>query len=197
MATQRQIEEACENIGRDLEAFRADPDRVAELQRCLASIAWLREQYRLDKAALEPFVDRLKELSQQTQQALSGAREALTTKYLEAIGAITAWEDVREACRLALIELSVAQNVGRFDSPQGSVEVKKGTSISLPKTGTPQREQLCEIITSAGRWSEVALPNASRLLKAVEENLFTQEQTREISRLCPAQTIYRLAGHAR
>jgi hypothetical protein len=197
MTTQRQIEEACENIGRDMAAFRADPDRVAELQRCLTAIGWLREQYRLDKAALEPFMDRLKDLSRQTQQALSDARETLTTKYLEAVGALTAWEDVREACRLALIELSVAQNIGRFDSPQGSVEVKQATSISLPKTGTVQREQLCEIITSAGRWSEVALPNASRLLKAVEENLFSQEQAREISRLCPTQIIYRVAGHAR
>jgi len=64
---------------------------------------------------------------------------------LEAVGAITAWEDVREACRLALIELSVAQNIGRFDSPQGSVEVNKATSISLPKSGTPQREQSYDI----------------------------------------------------
>ena len=197
MATQRQIEEACENIGRDLAAFRADPDRVAELRRCLAAIGWLREQYRADKAALEPFMDRLKNLSRQTQQALSDARETLTTKYIEAAGAITAWEDVREACRLALIELSVAQNIGHFDSPQGSVEVKKATSISLPKSGTPQREQLCDIITSAGRWSEVALPNASRLLKAIEENLFSQEQALEINRLCPTQIIYRVAGHAR
>lgn len=84
----------------------------------------------------------------------------------------------------------------RLDSPAGCVEIKRSRFASLPKPGTPQREQLLALITEAQRWPDVAYPNAGRLLKAIDGGLFTPQQVGEIVRLCPVQEICRLAVHA-
>ena len=189
MATAGQVNEACEEIARRLASFRADADNVTDLRWCLEKLAWLREQYRGDEAAFAPHMDRIKDLSRQVREGLAASREALTAKYLEAAGAVTAWEAIREACRDALLELANEQNAQRLDSPSGWVEVKRSQSVSLPKTGTPQREQLLNLITRAQRWPDVGYPNATRLLKAIEGGLFTPDQAGELARLCPAQTI--------
>jgi uncharacterized membrane protein YccC len=140
--TGQQVEDACDNIARNLETFRAAPDRPADLKRCLDAMAWLREQYREAPALLAPYVGRLKLLSQQVHQALADARESLTSQYLQANAAVAAWEDIREACRDALVELATAQNAQRLESPQGWIEVKRAQSISLPKAGTPRGRNL-------------------------------------------------------
>jgi hypothetical protein len=193
--TLQQVEEACGSIGRDLEAFRASPDRLSDLQGCLAGLQWLRECYRQDKTLMASYVDRLRELSRQVREALSGARESLTERYLKAAAAMSAWEAIRDACRDALVELSGAENVERFDSAEGWVQVRRVKSMSLPKIGTDQREQLSALITQAARWPDVAFPSAPRLLKALEGGLFSPDQAAEIARLCPTRTTCRLISH--
>lgn len=195
MVNAAQIEQACEEIARHLANFSADASRAADLQACLSKLAWLREQYRADRQAIAPYVDRLKDLSRQVREALAASRQLLTGKYIEAVSAVAAWEWVREAYRAALLELAAAENAQRLDSPQGWVEVKHARSVSLPRLGTPQREQLLAIITQAQRWPDVAYPTPARLLKAMDAGLFTPEQAAELARLCPPQTICRLATH--
>ena len=195
MATAAQVNDACQEIARRLESFRADAGRVADLQWCREKLAWLREQYRGDAAVFAPYMDRVKGLSQQVRDVIAASRETLTVKYLEAAHAVTAWEAVREACREALLEWAGGENAQRLDSPAGWVEVKRLRTASLPKPGTPQREQLQALITEAQRWPDVAYPNAARLLKAVDGGLFTPQQVGEIVRLCPVQEICRLAAH--
>jgi hypothetical protein len=195
MATGEQVNEACDEIARRLASFSADADRVTDLQWCLEKLAWLREQYRSDPAVFAPHMDRIKGVSGQVREVLGTYRETLTAKYLEAASAVTGWEAIREACREVLLELANAENTQRLDSPQGWVEVKRARAASLPKPGTPQREQLFALITLAQRWPDVAYPNPARLLKALDGGLFTPEQAGEIARLCPITTISRLAVH--
>ena len=156
---------------------------------------WLREQYRQDKALLTPHLDRIKDLGRQVAEAVATARESLAARYLEAVSAANAWERTREACRDALMELAAAEQAERLEAAGGWVEVKRIRTLSLPEAGTPQREELCATITRAGRWPEVASPNAARLLKAVDGGLFSPQETGEIARLCPTQTVCRLVGH--
>ena len=129
MATATQVNDACEQIDRRLANFRADAGRVADMKWCLEKLAWLREQYRLAPAAFASHVDRIKNLSQQVHEVLAAAREALTARYLEAVGAVAAWEAIREACRDALLELANEKNLQRLDSPRGWVInfIAKGT----------------------------------------------------------------------
>ena len=108
---------------------------------------------------------------------------------------MSAWEDLREACREMLLELASAENAHRLESPQGYVEVKQFQTASLPKAGTPQRQELADLITQAQRWPDVAYPSAARLQKALAAGLFTAEQAGEVARLCPVQTVYRLEAH--
>ncbi len=194
MATAAQVNDACEEIGRRLASFRADADNVIDLQWCLEKLAWLRERYRYEASGFAPHMDRIKGLSRQVRETLGASRETLTAKYLEAARAVTAWEAIREACRAALLELASEGNAPRLDSPQGHVDIKRSQGLSLPKPGTPQREQLLALITEAQRWPDVAYPNAGLLLKAVDGGLFTPQQAGEIARLCPVQTISRLAA---
>jgi hypothetical protein len=191
----QQVEAACQNIGRFLESFGAAPDRPGDLQRCLEGLDWLRQVYREERALLAPYMDRVKDLSRQVHEALAAAREKLAGQYLEALAAVAAWQEIREACRDALVELAEAQNASRLESPSGWIEVKRARTISLPKNGTPQREQLCDILTRADRWADVSLPNPARLLKAMDAGLFAADQVGELSRLCPVRTLCRLVAH--
>jgi uncharacterized membrane protein YccC len=195
MVTTAQINDDCDEIARRLGAFRADADCVTDLQWCVHKLAQLRQDYRGDPAAFAPHMDRIKDLSGQVREALSASGEALTAKYLEAAGAVAAWQEIREACRDVLLELANQQDAQRLDSPAGWIEIKRSRAASLPKPGTPQREELLALITRAELWPEVAYPNAARLLKAVDAGRFTPQQAGQIARLCPAQTICRLAVH--
>jgi hypothetical protein len=191
----RRVEDVCDDIGRWLAGFRADGDSVWELQGCLAGLRWLRERYRADKAAVEPHMDRVKDLSRQVRQAVADSRESLTAKYMEALSAVSSWTAIREACREALLEFANAENAQRLDCPRGWIEIKRNQSASIPRLGTPQREQLHGLITQAQCWPDVAYPNAARLLKAVAAGLFTPQQAGTIAELCPSQTICRLVTH--
>lgn len=195
MATAAQVNEACDEIARRLASFRANVDCVTDLQWCFAKLAWLRQEYRGDPAAFAPQIDRIKDLSRQVRQAAAQSRETLTVKYLEACAAVAAWDALREACREVLMDLANEQDAHRLDSPLGWVEVKRTHTVSLPKPGTPQRDQLLAIITQAERWPDVAYPNPARLLKAIGGGLFTPQQAGELALLCPTQIICRLAAH--
>ncbi|RPI60272.1 MAG: hypothetical protein EHM48_07500 [Planctomycetaceae bacterium] len=189
------VEQACSDISRRLASFRADAARVEDLRQCLVALDWLRQQYRCRQAVVAPYLDRIKELSGQVRQAMAESRESLTAKYLEAVSAVAAWEEMREACRDVLLELANAENVQCLTSPRGSVEIKHSQIALLPKTGTAQREELLAVITQAQRWPDVAYPSPARLSRALEGNLFTPEQAAQVTRLCPIQTVYRLAAH--
>lgn len=195
MATPAQVNDACEGITSRLESFRGDADRVTDLQWSLETLAWLRQQYRCNPDSFALHMDRVKGLSQQVRQALAASREALTAKYLEAASAVSAWKATREACRHVLLELANQENAERLDSPLGWVEIKRSRTATLPRPGTPQREQLLTLITQAERWPDVGYPSAGRLLKALDGGLFTPEQAGEIALLCPAQTTCRLTAH--
>ena len=83
----------------------------------------------------------------------------------------------------------------RGSGQAGWIEIKRSRAASLPKPGTPQREELLALITQAELWPKVAYPNAARLLKAVDAGRFTPQQAGQVARLCPTQTICRLAVH--
>jgi hypothetical protein len=191
----RRVEDVCDDIDRGLAGFRADGDSVLELQGCLAGLRWLRERYRADNASVEPYLERVKDLSRQVHAAVAASGESLTAKYMEALSAVSAWQAVREACREALLDLANVENAQRLDCPRGWIEIKRNQSASIPRLGTPQRKQLNELITQAQCWPEVAYPNAARLLKAVAAGLFTPQQAGTIGELCPTQTICRLVAH--
>ncbi len=194
--TQQQIEETCGKIERGLAAFAGDAARVIELQNALVWLQWLRQQYRDNRALLDPFVQRLQDYGQQITQAVRSARGALAAEYLRAGQAVQDWERRREACRDALVELARADKLDRFESSDGWIEVRAFRGMSLPKPGTPQRAQLGELITQAGRWPEVASPVGVRLLKALDDGLFAAEQAERLRALCPVLTVWRLTGHA-
>jgi len=192
--TQQQVQEACANIERSLETFRADPQKVDQLGGALAAQQWLREQYRTNKDLLEPHVDRLRDLGRAICDCLRAAREALTEEYLRAMDAENAWKSRRQTCRDALIELARADNVEHFESSSGRIDLKQVRSMTLPKAGTPQREELAGLIRDSGRWEDVTAPNAARLLKALDEGLFTPEQAARLALLCRVGTSFRLMG---
>lgn len=191
------LDHMCGEIARRLAAFRADASRIIDLQFCLEKLAWLREEYRTNPDALASRIDALKDISRQVRETITISCEVLTAKYLEAVSAVAAWETVREACRAALLELSNSSDLQRMDSPQGWIEVKRTRAITMPKPGTPQREQLLSLIARAQRWPDVAIPSPARLLKAIDAGLFVPEDVDKITQLCPAQTVCRLAAHPR
>ena len=196
MSNAEQIEEACGNIEQALAAFGGNAERVSEIGRCLEAVSWLREQYRADRALVELHLPRIKELTRRVHEAIAAARESLAAKYLQALGAVAAWEGIREACRDALAELAGAENLDRLDCQQGWIEIKHFRSVAMPRAGSPQREELAALITQAGRWADVGSPNGQRLLKAIDGGLFTPQQAGQLARLCPVQNGCRLVGHA-
>jgi hypothetical protein len=195
MTTAAEVHGACDEIGRRLASFVSDTDNVIDLQWCLEKLANLREDYRRDPASFMPHMDRVKDLSRQVREALICSREQLTAKYLEAAEAVTAWQSIREACREALLELVSQEDTQRLESLAGWIEVKRSRTMSLPKPGTPQREELLEVIAQAELWREMTYPVPARLLKAVDSGQFTPQQSGQVVRLCPPQTVCRLIAH--
>lgn len=196
-ATAQKIEETCQLIMHNVQAFGADTQRVAELRRALEALRWLRGEYRRDKPAMATHLDRLRECGKAVQDCISAGRETLAGKYLEAAQAASAWEAIREDCREALVELAVAESAQRFDSPTGWIEVRAVSSMSLPKSGTAHRDELTSLLDETGRWPQVAVPNAARLLKAMKDGLFTPDQAARLSAICPVQTTYRFQSHGK
>ena len=194
--TPQQIEQACDYIDKGTEAFAADQTRLADLRQALSWLQWLREQYRLDKAAVEPYVERLQACGQRMCSAARAARAALTDEYLRAGQAVSAWRQRREACRDALVELARADNVEHFESQAGRIAVRRVRALSVPKAGTSERAELADIITRAGRWADVGVPNANKLLKALDERLFPPELAAQITHLCNPHTACRLVARA-
>ncbi len=192
--TPKQIQDACGNIETCLKNFAADNERIFDLQRALAALQWLRQQYAADKALVEPFLQQLKHYSQQIAQIIAAAREALTNDFLAAGTAVAAWEQRRDACREILIELAHTQHVEHLQASGGSVEIKQVRSLTMPRPGTPQRDELTEIIRQANIWEAVASPIAPKLLKAMDDGLFTPEQAAKLSQVCPVGSTWRLAA---
>lgn len=191
------IEETCDSIRTDLTAFAGDHSRLDELLRAVSSLEWLRGQYRVDKTAFEQHVDALKDLSRQVTDSLRTAREALTSEFIQASEALTAWRRRREVCRCALIDLVGADGVGRFDSPDGWVDVRGTEALSLPKPGTDSREEIRAIVTQAGRWPDLGVLNARRLREALSKGLFFPAEAARIHELCPTREAHRLIAHPR
>lgn len=197
MAVTAQIANACQEMTSRLNSFRQDATRVTDLQWCIEKLNWLRAEYRADPAALADSLVSIKELSRQVREVLLASSESLTASYLDAARQAAAWESYREACRDALVELASDPSIQRLESPQGWIEIKRSRSVTLPKSGSSQREQLLNLISQAQRWPDVALPNGARLLKALDGGLFSADIAEQIARLCPAQTICRLATHSK
>lgn len=192
--TTKQIEDACGAIEQSLASFAESSENVLQLQRAMADLAWLREQYAADKTLLTPYMDRLKDLSRQVREAAAAAKDALTAQFLRATAAAGAWTDIRDACREALADLAASQGIKRFDCPDGAVFVNQSRSLSLPKTGSSQREELLALISETGRWPQVGQPNPTRLLKAIDQGLFTPQHAAQLAALCPVHTISRLVA---
>jgi hypothetical protein len=194
MPSEPTIVQACENLQRSVEAFRAAPQQLGALRKCLDQLQALRDEYRRDKAAFEPHLERLRELSNQVHEAIASAVEALAAQYLEAVAQIGAWQDIREACRDGLAELAKARKITEFNCAAGVIEARPFQSMKVPEAASPQRQELCDLITEAGRWPDVASPIASRLLKALSQGLFTPQQAGRLAELCPLETHVRLVG---
>lgn len=191
------IEETCDSIRTDLTAFAGDPSRLDELLRAVSSLEWLRRQYGVDKTGFEQHVDALKDLSRQVTDSLRTAREALTSEFIQASEAQTAWRRRREVCRDALIDLVAADGVKRFDSPDGWVDVRGAGALSLPKPGTDSREEIRAMVTKAGRWPDLGILNARRLQEALSKGLFFPAEAARIQELCPTRDAHRLIVHSR
>lgn len=194
--TSERVEQACGYIDKGLDAFAADGTRLADLRQALSWLQWLREQYRREPAAVEPYVARLQACGRRVCEIVRSAREALTEECLRAGQAAAAWQQRREACRDALVELAKADNVERFESPAGRISVKRVRALSIPKAGTPERAELSDLISRAGRWPDIGIPNGSKLLKAIDQDLFTPEQAARINRLCHPHTAFRLVAQS-
>ena len=110
----------------------------------------------------------------------------------EAVQATTAWQKRRDDCRALLVELAAADRLERLDCPQGHIEVKYAKSAVVPGPGTPQRAELYALLDAAQRWADVAVVNPLRLMKAVDQGLFTPLQVGQITKLCPVQSSARL-----
>jgi hypothetical protein len=194
--TAEQIEQACDHIDKGVVAFARDQTRLEDLREALSRLQWLREQYRLDKAAVEPYVERLQACAQRVCSTVRAARAALTDEYLRAGQAVSAWRQRREACRDALVELARADNVERFESQAGWIAVRRVRAMSVPKANTAERAELLDIISRAGRWADVGAPNGKKLLNALDERLFPPELAARITQLCNLQTACRLVARA-
>lgn len=192
MSTDSAIAQACDNLTRTLEAFRAQPQQLTALRQCLDQLQHLREEYRQDKAAFAPHVEKLRQLSAQVHEAIAAAAEMLAGQYLEAVAQTSAWQKIRETCRDALAELAKARKIPRFTCAAGTIEARPFQSMALPPAGSPARQALSDLITLAGRWPEVAYPTGPKLLKAFAQGLFSPEQAAQLTQLCPVETQVRL-----
>lgn len=194
--TEQKIQQMLADVDGFLAAYRGDPERIPELQKALAAMNWLRGQYREDRSAFEPFVDRLHQAGKQVAECIRAGQEVLAAAYLEAGEAISAWRAKREACREALAELARADGVKQFLCRTGCINVSRTQSLTLPRLDTAQRDQLAAVISEAGAWAAVAHPSSSRLKKALDDGLFNAAQAERITALCPERTVYRLIGHS-
>jgi hypothetical protein len=194
MATASQVESACGNVERWLAAFRADHGDLAGLRLALESLAWLREQFVADRAAVEPHVARLREFSRQVAEELRLARQELVSAFLQATKAAAEWEARRETFRDALVELARTDKIECYTSVEGRVEVRPLRTLVMPKTGTPEREELTAVVLQSPHAAEIVQPNHARLLKMLEAGAFSDEQATAINRLCRLQTVFRLVA---
>ena len=80
--TSQRVEQACGDIEQALEAFRSDGSRTDELQRALAALQWLRDQYGSAPATVGPYVDRLRGLGSAIHECIRSARADLAEEYL-------------------------------------------------------------------------------------------------------------------
>jgi len=194
--TPPQVEEACGTIERSLGAFRADPRDTAPLLHAVETQQWLRDQYRDNRAVLDPFADRLRDLGQAISESIRSARQALTEAYLRATEAANAWDRRRRVCRDALADLARTDGIERFESPLGWIDVHHIRSVTLPSAGTPERDELGALIRETGKWEAVTQPNGRKLAKALDEGLFSPEQAARLAALCTIETVCRLTGHS-
>lgn len=188
------IEQACQRVERGLADFAASPQRFHALQDAMVTQQWLRRQYQAGPQPFQDYVSRLKALGQALRGALRQAQDRLVEEYLKANQAIEAWEQRRQACREALMELTRTEGIAEFAAASGQVRVVPSRALRLPPADSPERGQMMDLLEQAGMLRSVCLPNPTRLLKAVEGGRFSPEQAARLAQLCPIEQTLRVIG---
>jgi hypothetical protein len=193
--TAETVEQVCGRIERGQADFAADPANVEALHEALGLLQWLRSQYHDNRAVLDGCVERLRELREKLLAAVRQSQQGLTAEYIKAGQAARAWQDRQAACRDLLAEVATLDDVQKYDSPEGQVDVTHIRTLTLPPAGSAERAQLVALLDESGRWAEVATPIASRLAKAIDTGLFAPDQVDRLAKLCPVRPACRLAVH--
>lgn len=190
--TPQRVEEVCGRIERALAAFADDVKHVARLHEAWRLLQWLREQYHENRSVLDGCLDRLKGYRERLRASVRACRDALAAEYIRAGRAVLAWRDRQGACRDLLIELAMLENVDRFDSAEGPIDVRHTRHLALPPAETQERKELLALIDASGRWQDVAAIHPTRLLHAMDGGLFPPDQVGRIAKLCPVRATCRL-----
>ncbi|MFH2007392.1 MAG: hypothetical protein ABI333_12475 [bacterium] len=193
---EQQLLDALAAIERDLASCAVDPAAVSGVLRARSGLQELREQYTgtpsADRSFWERHLERLQACGESIRRCLSSCRDHLAAEFLRADQSAKKWQEAREACRDALIELARTEQITHVQAAEGRVVIKESITTSLPPNDTPEREELVQIIEQTGRWAEVGVLNPARLRKALDQGGFSEEQAARIAELCPPKTIYRL-----
>ena len=190
--SQQEIEKRCRNIEQKISAFEADAEDVMVLKSARNDLDWLRKQYSNSLETMQPFVGNLKEYKLRLSQCVSRARGQLTVEYLQATRAVADWTARRDTCRDVLGELALAENLTKFESQDGSLNVNMVRAITIPKAGSGLRVQLRDVVRQSEKWEAVSSITGPKLLKALDNGVFDTDTAERLQAICPVHKAVRL-----
>ena len=103
-------------------------------------------------------------------------------------------EDEKEFWRYVLSRMSEKAGDQNLRGSVARVRVRLSSGVTLPKTGSREREALEAIVRDAGMWEAMSHLSAPKINKAIGNGDIPPKLERELSRMCPKATRFQVTS---
>jgi len=179
-----------------LERLEKDEGSASDFVFIDTQLNRLRTRYRENPKEFEPHLSDLKVIRERHESWLISNSRLLVDWYYDINEQLSSLEEQKTSIRKHFIDqakLSRATGDVVIDGARHVIRVRQILGRSVPLANSPERSELEEIITSAGRWEQVGGLNKARLQSAMKKGLFSQEQTDLIEQLCPLRPVHQVS----
>ena len=195
--SQHEIEEQVAQIEVVLEQLRAGDGDMARLGEVAERLALLRAQYRAHPESLNGYVPKLRQLGKRFEALLASRLSEVVDRFHRLGQELHRIEREKEFWLKYLISRAGPGRQEKLAGVTADVIVRSLQTRSLPPAGGEARTRLEGLVRETGHWQEVSQLARAKLDHALAKSLFTSEQRRAISELCPAAIVHQVSSRAR
>lgn len=192
MHTSEEIGASIREVSAALAGLEAGRDGTEEFLALEARFQQLRRQYRDDPQKFAGRIQQLQDLSRRFGGVLERRASVVVDQFHAVTEKIRALEEAKAFWREMLIRIAGVAPPGDLRGTGVAAKVRSLQALDVPRSGSPERKQLEELIQRSGCWNQVSFLSRPRLEEALRRKAFTEPEERTISQLCPATTIHQV-----